>query len=143
MKERKNMDKLKRTVQMLNKYPMQYLGVIGLDGKPKVKAFEFKFEENGKLYFDVIRGSETYKELSVNPYCEITVASRKDLEWIRISGKVRFVNEVYLRDKLFDHSEILSQKYGHIRELVMPFTLDDVHVSISNLNDQNNVSFDL
>ena len=90
------MDKLKRTVQMLKKYPMQYLGVIGLDGKPKVKAFEFKFEENGKLYFDVIRGSETYKELSVNPYCEITVASRKDLEWIRISGKVRFVNEVYL-----------------------------------------------
>ena len=29
------------TLAMLREYPMQYIGVIGLDGKPKVKAFEF------------------------------------------------------------------------------------------------------
>ena len=45
MKERKNMDKLKRTVQMLKKYPMQYLGVIGLDGKPKVKALNLSLKK--------------------------------------------------------------------------------------------------
>ena len=35
-------------VSMLERYPMQYIGVIGRDGKPKVKPFEFKYEENGK-----------------------------------------------------------------------------------------------
>ena len=36
-------DGLTVTKKMLKNYPMQYIGLIGLDGKPKVKAFVFKF----------------------------------------------------------------------------------------------------
>ena len=42
---------------------MQYIGLIGLDGKPKVKAFEFKFEEKGVLYFDTIKNKELLKDI--------------------------------------------------------------------------------
>ena len=100
---------LEVTLTILKAYPMQYIGLIGLDGKPKVKAFEFKFEENGVLYFDIIRNKETHLEMLKNPYVEICVADRKTMEWIRISGKVKFVENQRIKEKLFESSEILKR----------------------------------
>ena len=43
------------TVTSLLKYwPMQYVTTLGLDGKPKIRPLEYKFEEDGVLYFDTV-----------------------------------------------------------------------------------------
>ena len=42
---------MKPVVDFLKKSQTQYLATIGTDGKPKVRPFQFKLEENGKLYF--------------------------------------------------------------------------------------------
>lgn len=129
---------LEVTLSMLKAYPMQYIGLIGLDGKPKVKAFEFKFEENGVLYFDTIRNKETHLELLKNPYVEICVADRETMEWIRMSGKVKFVEDRKIKEKLFESSEILRQYYGDAtNDDVLPFCLEDVIVQVSG-SDLNN-----
>ena len=121
-------------VSMLGKYPMQYIGVIGRDGKPKVKPFEFKYEENGKLWFDVMKNQETYRELMDNPYVEITVADRETTQWIRIDGKVRFVDDENIRKKVIASSPVLQKVCGSDDNLnVLPFTLDDVTVELSSL----------
>ncbi len=122
-------------VNMLGKYPMQYIGVIGRDGKPKVKPFEFKYEENGKLWFDVMRNQETYLELMDNPYVEITVADRETTQWIRIDGRVRFVDDENVRKKVIASSPVLRKVCGsEDNENVVPFTLDDVTVELASLN---------
>jgi uncharacterized pyridoxamine 5'-phosphate oxidase family protein len=128
-------DGLATTKAMLKAYPMQYIGLIGLDGKPKVKAFEFKFEENGKLYFDTIRNKETHLELLNNPYVEISVADGETFDWIRISGKVKFVDDQHIKEKLFETSEILRKYYGDASNPdVLPFCLEDVYVECSSLD---------
>ena len=123
------------TLEMLQAHPLQYIGVIGLDGKPKVKAFEFKFAEGGKLWFDTIRGKETWKEITKNPYVELTVADEETMEWVRISGKVRIVDDQTLREKVFAASPILTKYYGGPSNTdVLPFTLDEVTVEVASLN---------
>ncbi|MCR5624047.1 MAG: pyridoxamine 5'-phosphate oxidase family protein [Lachnospiraceae bacterium] len=122
-------------IRMLKKYPMQYIGVIGRDGKPKVKPFEFKFEEGGKLWFDVMKNQETYNEIKRNPYIEITVADRETTQWIRIDGKVRFVDSPDMRRKIIASSPILRGVCGSDDNSdVQPFTLDDVTVELSSLD---------
>ncbi|MDD6449613.1 MAG: pyridoxamine 5'-phosphate oxidase family protein [Lachnospiraceae bacterium] len=122
------------TLAMLKAYPMQYIGVIGLDGKPKVKAFEFKYEENGKLWFDTIKGRATWKEISRHPDVEITVADDETMDWIRISGRIRMQEDEEHRKKVFEASPILRKYYsGPEEKNVVPFTLDDVCVEVSSL----------
>ncbi|MCR4610282.1 MAG: pyridoxamine 5'-phosphate oxidase family protein [Lachnospiraceae bacterium] len=121
-------------VNMLKDYPMQYIGVIGRDGKPKVKPFEFKYEEDGKLWFDVMKNQETYRELLDNPYVEITVADRVTTQWIRIDGKVRFVDNNDIRRKVVASSPVLKKVCGDDIVNVLPFTLDDVKVELSSLD---------
>ncbi len=122
-------------VEMLLHYPMQYIGVVGLDGKPKVKPFEFKYEEDGNLWFDVMKDRETYRELLVHPYVEITVADRETTQWIRIDGKVRFVDNDNIRQKVIAASPVLRMACaGKDDKNVLPFTLDDVTVEMASLD---------
>lgn len=122
-------------VSMLERYPMQYIGVIGRDGKPKVKPFEFKYEENGKLWFDVMRNQETYRELLENPYIELTVADRDTTQWIRIDGRVRFVDDENIRKKVIASGPVLKKVCGSEDNTdVLPFTLDDVKVELASLD---------
>ncbi|MCR5108469.1 MAG: pyridoxamine 5'-phosphate oxidase family protein [Lachnospiraceae bacterium] len=129
---RKDMDIV---LDILKDHPMQYIGVIGMDGKPKVKPFEFKYEEDGKLWFDVMKTQQTYIELLKNPYVEITVADRETTQWIRIDGKVRFVNNTDIRKKVIASSQILKKicKNKDNKD-VLPFTLDDVTIELSSLH---------
>ncbi len=122
-------------LDILKDHPMQYIGVIGMDGKPKVKPFEFKYEEDGKLWFDVMKTQQTYIELLKNPYVEITVADRETTQWIRIDGKVRFVNNTDIRKKVIASSQILKKicKNKDNKD-VLPFTLDDVTIELSSLH---------
>ena len=126
-------DGLAVTVAMLKNHPMQYLGVIGLDGKPKVKAFEFKFEDQGKLWFDTIRGKETWKEITENPYVQLTVADDETMDWIRIDGRVRIVDDPAIREKVIAASPILQKYHGADGKEILPFTLDEVKVEVSSL----------
>ncbi len=120
---------------MLSRFPMQYIGVIGRDGKPKVKPFEFKYEENGKLWFDVMKDRETYRELLAHPYVEITVADEVTTQWIRIDGKVRFVDNDKIRRKVIAVSPVLRKVCGSDdSENVLPFTLDEVSVELASLD---------
>jgi len=128
-------DGLTVTKTTLKAYPMQYIGLIGLDGKAKVKAFEFKFEEKGVLYFDTIKNKETHLELLNNPYVEICVADANTYDWIRISGRVEFVDDLHIKQRLFEESEILRKYYGDASNPdVLPFCLKEVFVKCSSLN---------
>lgn len=42
---------MNEVIEFLNENPVQYLATVDLDGKPRVRPFQFMLEEEGKLYF--------------------------------------------------------------------------------------------
>ena len=59
---------MKEVVKFLKANDIQYLATIGLDGKPKVRPFQFMMEEGGKLYFCTSNQKDVYSEIKKTPY---------------------------------------------------------------------------
>lgn len=61
-------DGLEVTKQVLERFPLQYGTTLGLDGHPQIRPLEFKFEDDGVLYFDTVTFYQSYKELLNHPF---------------------------------------------------------------------------
>ena len=42
---------MNEVIKFLNDNPVQYFSTVGLDGRPKVRPFQFMLEKECKLYF--------------------------------------------------------------------------------------------
>lgn len=51
-----------------------------------------------------------YKELEANPNFELTAAN-SEFVWLRISGKVEFVDDLDLKQKVLDSNELVKGLY--------------------------------
>ena len=87
---------MNEVIQFLNENPVQYFATVGLDGRPKVRPFQFMLEQDGKLYFCTNNTKEVYKEMQNTPYVEI-VTSSSTFAWMRLSGKVTFSNDLEIK----------------------------------------------
>lgn len=101
---------VEEVVSYLKKSKLQYLATMGLDGKPKVRPFQFMLEENGKLWFCTSNQKETYRELQKQPYVELCT-SGMDMSWIRLAGKVVFSNNLAIKTRVFELSPLVKRIY--------------------------------
>jgi uncharacterized pyridoxamine 5'-phosphate oxidase family protein len=101
---------MEEVVSYLKKSGMQYLATIGLDGKPKVRPFQFMFEEDGKLWFCTSNQKEIYKELKKQAYIELCAAGEK-MSWLRLKGKVIFCNDIKIKERVFEESPLVKGIY--------------------------------
>ena len=69
-------DGLSVVVDVFHRYPLQYATTLGLDGNPQIRPIEFKFEEDGVLYFDTVTFYTSYKELQAHPYIQLCVCDQ-------------------------------------------------------------------
>lgn len=97
-------------VRFLNDNPVQYLATVGLDGKPKVRPFQFMFEQDGKLYFCTNNQKDVFAQMEKEPYVELSAAAR-NFAWIRLSGKVVFTKDLEIKKKIIDHSPLVKSLY--------------------------------
>jgi uncharacterized pyridoxamine 5'-phosphate oxidase family protein len=97
-------------VDFLKKSHVQYLASIGLDGKPKVRPFQFMFEEESKLWFCTSNQKEIYRELKKLPFIELC-ASGKNMSWLRIEAKVIFDDNLDIKQKVFECSPLVKGIY--------------------------------
>ncbi len=97
-------------VSFLIKSKVQYCATIGLDGKPKVRPFQFMFEEDGKLWFCTSNQKEIYKELQKQPYIELCT-SGPNMSWLRLEGKVVFSEDLKIKEKVFEKSPLVAGIY--------------------------------
>ena len=58
---------------VFERFPLQYATTLGQDGNPQIRPIEFKFEENGVLYFDTVTFYTSYAELLAHPYIQLCV----------------------------------------------------------------------
>ena len=101
---------MKDVYEFLSCNTVQYLATIDRNGLPKVRPFMMLAIHEDKFYFAVGADKEVYKELKNNPNLEVA-ASSPTFDWLRISGKAVFIDDVELKNKLTQETDISESTY--------------------------------
>ena len=96
--------------KFLTDNPVQYFATTGLDGRPKVRPFQFMTEHDGKLFFCTSNQKEVFKEITQSPEVEVCVSS-PSFAWLRLSGKVKFYSSKELKTKIIESSPLVKNIY--------------------------------
>jgi uncharacterized pyridoxamine 5'-phosphate oxidase family protein len=121
-------------VDFLVQSQTQYLATVGLNGKPKVRPFQFMLEVKGRLYFCTSNRKAVFKEMQNNPYVELC-ASGENLSWLRLTGKVVFSDDLELKAKVMEASPLVKSMYQAPDDPAFEiFYLDDAVATITDLS---------
>jgi uncharacterized pyridoxamine 5'-phosphate oxidase family protein len=111
---------------------MQYATYKGLDdGTPMIRPIEFKFEQDGKLYFDTVIFYTSYSELLAYPYISICIGDQETMTYLTVKGKVNFTSDADIIQKCFDASPVLTSQFGKYPQYVIAYYLSEVNVEFS------------
>jgi len=124
---------MKEIVEFLHKSNIQYFATIGLDGKPKVRPFQFMFEEDGRLWFCTSNQKKIYTELMRHEYVELCTLG-DNMAWLRLEGRVVFSDSLDVKDKVFEVSPLVKGVYKSPDNPDFEvFYLDEVTASITEM----------
>lgn len=101
---------MNEVVKFLKENPVQYFETVGRDNKAKVRPFQFIMEDGVKLWFCTSNQKNVYDEIKANPYVEVCVSTTK-FEWIRLSGKAVFKNDIDVKEKVITASPLVKNIY--------------------------------
>ncbi len=101
---------MKAVLDFLVKSQIQYLATVGLDGRPKVRPFQFMLEDSGKLYFCTSNQKNVYREIQAQPFVELC-ASGENFSWLRLNGKVVFSHDIAIKEKVQEASPLVKSIY--------------------------------
>ncbi|MDR1115367.1 MAG: pyridoxamine 5'-phosphate oxidase family protein [Tannerella sp.] len=99
-------------LNFLNKCRTFHVGTVDGDGRPRVRPFGFVMEWNGKPAFCTGTVKRVYRQLQNNPFVEICAFMPGTMQWMRISGRVKFVDDVAARRKVLETMPELKEIYG-------------------------------
>lgn len=102
---------MKQITEFLSTNNVQYFATIGLDGKPKVRPFQFMLEKDGYLWYCTSNKKDVFKELVKNPFFEVSVMA-KDFSWLRMSGKAVFEDNRKIKQMVLDRSKLVKRIYN-------------------------------
>ena len=126
---------MKIVTEFLRKSQVQYMATIGLDGKPKVRPFQFKLEDSGKLYFSTLKDKNVYQEIIKQSYVEFC-AFGENFSWLRLSGRVVFSDDLAIKTRIFEEAIPLIQSFYKTPDnlLFALFYLDEATATIADLS---------
>ena len=102
---------MSEVIEFLKKNKNVDFATIDENGRPRVRPFEVLAQEDGKLLFVTSNKKKVFAELKETPYVEFTVTS-PDSIWIRISGRVDFISDLAMKQKILDHDDFLKGIYS-------------------------------
>lgn len=125
---------MNEVVKFLKENPVQYFATIGLDGKPKVRPFQFMIEQDEKIYFCTNNEKDVYAQLEKCPYVEVTVSSPK-FEWIRLNGKAVFSKDLEIKKAIIESSGLVKSLYQTAENSIFEiFYLEDAKAIIADFS---------
>ena len=126
------------------RFPLQYGTTLGLDGNPQIRPLEFKFAEDGVLYFDTVEFYASYKEMLAHPFIQMCVCDQETMTYLRIGGKVNFTRDKEIIDRCFDASPVLESQFGDRREAVIAYYLTEAWAEFASFHPElENRKYDL
>lgn len=125
---------MNEVVKFLKENPVQYFATVGLDGKPRVRPFQFMLEKDGKLYFCTNNQKDVFAQLQKNPYVEITTSSPK-FAWVRLNGKVVSSNDMEIKKEIIEASGLVKSLYKTAENPIFEiFYLEDAKAVIADFS---------
>ena len=115
---------MNKVVEELKKVKVFYIATVERD-KPRVRPFSSVAEFEGHAYICTGRHKETYKQLSSNPYIELS-GMYDGGTWLRVSAKVEEDNRVEAEQAVLDDPTGPSQLYKAGDGRFVVFKLVDV-----------------
>lgn len=124
---------MKKVIEFLKENPVQYLATVGRDGKAKCRPFMFSGEIDGKLWFCTNNQKDVYKDMLENPEIQISVSSPK-YEWIRLSGKAVFENNMDVKKICIENPIVKSQYKTADNPIFEVFYIENPHGLIADFS---------
>lgn len=129
-------DGLSVVTEVFRRFPLQYGTTLGLDGNPQIRPLEFKFEEEGVLYFDTVTFYTSYKEMRAHPYIQLCICDQETMTYVRLGGKVNFTDDKDIIDRCFENSPVLTSQFGENREVVVAYYLTEVWAEFRSFSEE-------
>jgi len=82
------------------------------DGQPRVRAFQFMLEEDGRFYFCTSNGKPVYYQLRETPYIAFAVSTPDFANNLRLWGAITFNKDKKISEKLMNTYEFLRKLYS-------------------------------
>lgn len=101
---------VKEAANILAEAPMCFIATIN-GNEPKVRAFQYQFEQDGKLWFCTAKSKDVFKQLKANPAVQIC-AVRQDMTWVRVSGKVALEDNRAVKERILSEQPLIKGIYG-------------------------------
>ena len=128
-------DGLNVVTKTFDRFSLQYGTTLGLDGNPQIRPIEFKFEQDGVLYFDTVEFYSSYAELKAHPYIQLCVCDPETMTYVRLGGKVNFTKDPAIVDRCFAESPVLTSQFGDDREVVVAYYLTKAWAEFNSFTD--------
>ena len=125
---------MNEVIKFLKENPVQYFATVGKDNKAKVRPFQFMLEDGGKLWFCTNNQKDVYEEMQGNPYVQVCVSTPK-FEWIRLSGKAVFKNDMDIKETVIAPSPLVKNLYESASNPIFEvFYLDEAKAVIADFS---------
>ena len=128
-------DGLSVVTQTFDRFSLQYGTTLGQDGNPQIRPIEFKFEQDGVLYFDIVEFYSSYAELKAHPYIQLCVCDPETMTYVRLGGKVNFTKDPAIVDRCFEESPVLASQFGNNRNVVVAYYLTEAWAEFNSFTD--------
>jgi uncharacterized pyridoxamine 5'-phosphate oxidase family protein len=82
-----------------------------IDGnKPRVRPFEFQFEDKGRLFFCTSNKKDVYAQLKKNPSFEFSSTSPEYVT-VRLNGEAVFSDEIAVKERIIAENKLVASIY--------------------------------
>ena len=82
-----------------------------IDGdRPRVRPFEFQFEDGGKLWFCTSNKKDVYTQLRTNPSFEFSTTS-PEMVTVRVSGEAVFSDDPRIKERIITENKLVGSIY--------------------------------
>ncbi len=119
---------------VFGRFPLQYGTTLGLDGAPQIRPLEFKFEQDGLLYFDTVEYYASYAEMLAYPHIQVCVCDQETMSYVRLGGTVNFTKDPDVVDRCFEASPVLASQFGDNRDVVVAYYLTEAWAEFSSFS---------
>jgi uncharacterized pyridoxamine 5'-phosphate oxidase family protein len=119
-------------MEMLRESPLGALATVDC-GVPRVRPFQFMFEEGGKLWFCTSSKKPVYAQLKA--MAEVEFLATKGSVWARIAGKARFSEDRMAKERILAQNDLVRSIY---KEAANPdfevFSIEDWTATVSDFS---------
>ena len=97
-------------IKFANENPIGFLATIDNE-QPRVRGFQLWYADKSGLYYSSAAGKDICKQLKAKPQVEVCFfnTKSKEMQQMRVTGKVEFINDIEMKKKLLDARPFLKQ----------------------------------